>query len=421
MATTAASQAAPPAPPSSGDGRWKSGEQAFEAKRVRQRIRRKIIAHVALIAGAVALGIVVAYRTKKAFPTMDTLAIWLALGAAVGAIFAWLIPWLVQDKKRAPYVFVSPFFVIFFTFGLFPILFSLYLSFQMWDPTTGLTGMEFAGWKTFEEPSWLSWLPIPGNFHYAMTDRNFGKSAWNTFVIAIVSGVPQHIIGMPLAYFFHIAYKRFRNAITGAYFLPFITSSVAISLIFTSLFSQHFGVLNAAIDSLAQIPGLGWLPHGSTGPNPHINWLGRAEYMKPAISFVVWWRYVGWNTVLYLSALQAISKELFEAAEMDGASRWQTFARVVVPLLRPMMLFAITLTIIGNLQLFEEPFIIANPTGGVENSGLTSAMFMYRYMTEYADFGTACAISWMLFVVIALLTWANQMIFSRTGGTEGVA
>lgn len=143
--------------------------------------------------------------------------------------------------------------------------------------------------------------------------------------------------------------------------------------------------------------------------------------MKPAISFVVWWRYIGWNTVLYLSALQAISKELFEAAEMDGASRWQTFSRVVLPLLRPMMLFAITLTIIGNFQLFEEPFIIANPTGGIENSGMTSAMFMYRYMTEYSDYGTACAISWMLFVVIALLTWLNQMFLAPRRGSEGVA
>jgi multiple sugar transport system permease protein len=413
MATTAASQAAPPAPPPSG-GRG-SAEQAYELVRARQRRMWQLVWHVLFVAGGLFIGWYIA-RPDAVVPTMLR---GLGLGFVLGLLFAWLIPWLVQDKKTAPYVFVSPFFILFLTFGVFPILFSLYLSFQRWDPTTGLAGMSFAGWERFDA-GWISWLPIPGNYHYAATDRNFGKAAWNTLFIAVASGVPQHIIGMPLAYFFHTSYKRFRNLITGAWFLPFITSSVAISLIFSSLFSQHFGVLNAALDALAQIPGLGWIPHGQEG---HINWLGRAPNVKPAISFVVWWRYVGWNTVLYLSALQAISNELFEAAEMDGATRWQTFSRVVLPLLRPMMLFAVTLTIIGNFQLFEEPFIITGTAaGGVEYSGMTAAMFMYRYMIEYPDeYGTACAISWMLFIVIALLTWLNQLVFSRYREAEGVS
>lgn len=403
MATTAAQGAAfsPASDP----------ERVHEAARAKRRLQFQALAHVGLIGIALAIGAFVLSRAKGEVTTQQVVqveGVALVLGLAIGALLAWLLPYLVQSKNAAPYVFVSPFFILFFTFGLGPILFSAFLSLMLWEPSSGLMGMEWGGIKNL----------IPANYYYAATDPWFLKSLRNTAIIAVVSGLPQHFVGMPLAYFFHVAYKRFRNAITGAYFVPFITSSVAISLIFNTMFSKDFGVVNAALDSLARLPGI-----GAIFPSQHIDWLGKAPYTKPAVSFVVFWRYLGWNTVLYLSALQAISKDLFEAAEMDGATRWQTFTRVVVPLLRPMMLFAITLTIIGNLQLFEEPFIIfGGSSGGVENSAMTTAMFMFKYAFEYSgEFGTACAISWMLFVIIALLTWLNQWIFSRSGGAEGVA
>jgi multiple sugar transport system permease protein len=357
---------------------------------------------------------------------------WLIVSAIVGAAGVPVLEGLralTQTKRTAPYVFVSPFFIIFAMFGLFPILFSLYLSFHQWDPATGLGGIEWAGFKNYTFTAALHFhVPTDVSFWrhpllwlqkwVSPEDKWFWLSLGNTAWIAIASGVPQHLVGMPLAYFFHVAYKRFRNTITGAYFLPFITSSVAIALIFNTLFSKDFGVINATLDSLSQLPVIGgYFPDAAH----HVDWLNKAKYTKTAVSFVVWWRYVGWNTVLYLSALQAISADLFEAAEMDGASRWQTFRHVVVPLLRPMMLFAITLTIIGNLQLFEEPYILLGPNGGVEQSGMTTAMYMYKTGFDYNDFGTACAISWLLFILIALLTYANQKIFARAGGTEGAA
>lgn len=403
MATTAAHGAAfsPASDP----------ERAYDLARARRRLQLQAISHLILVLAALGIG---AYQLATGKPELTTQRIlyvegvWLAVGLVGGAILAWLLPYLVQSKITAPYVFVSPFFILFFIFGLGPILFSAVLSFLTWEPSAGLAAMESAGMKGM----------VPANYYYSFTDPWFSKSLWNTGVIAVVSGLPQHFVGMPLAYFFHVAYKRMRNTITGAYFLPFITSSVAISLIFTTMFSKDFGVVNAGLDSLARLPVIGGL-----FPSQHIDWLGKAPYTKPAVSFVVFWRYLGWNTVLYLSALQAISKDLFEAAEMDGASRWQTFTKVVVPLLRPMMLFAITLTIIGNLQLFEEPFIIfGNASGGVENSAMTTAMFMYKFAFEYGgEFGTACAIAWMLFIIIAVLTWLNNFIFARAGGSEGVA
>jgi multiple sugar transport system permease protein len=402
MATTAAHGAAfsPASDP----------ERANDLARAKRRLQLQAVSHLVMVIVALGIGAYSLTTGKGELTSQRVLyveGVALVLGLGFGAILAWLLPFLVQSKNTAPYVFVSPFFILFFIFGLGPILFSAILSFLTWEPSSGLAGMEFAGLKGM-------W---PANYFYSFTDPWFGKSLWNTGVIAVVSGLPQHFVGMPLAYFFHVAYKRMRNTVSGAYFLPFITSSVAISLIFNTLLSKDFGVVNAGLEALHRLPAIGVI-----FPDHHIDWLGKAQNTKVAVSFVVFWRYLGWNTVLYLSALQAISKDLFEAAEMDGASRWQTFTKVVVPLLRPMMLFAITLTIIGNLQLFEEPFIIfGNASGGVENSAMTTAMFMYKFAFEYGgEFGTACAISWMLFIIIAGLTWLNNFIFARAG-SEGVA
>lgn len=296
-------------------------------------------------------------------------------------------------RDVAPYVFISPFFVLFFIFGLFPLLFSAYLSFHRWDPAAGLSAMNWVGLE---------------NYIYIITsDDWFHSSLFNTVWLALVSGLPQHLIALPLAFFLHTAFGRWRNAVVGAYFLPFITSTVAISLVFSSLFSRDFGVVNAAFSAMSEVPVLGWL-----FPAEKIDW-AQPEYTKWMISFVVFWRYVGWNAVLYLSAMQTIPKDLFEAATMDGAKPWQQFRHVCLPLLRPMIFFAVTLTIIGNLQLFEEPFILTGGTGGIDQAGKTAAMHMYATAFVDGDFGTASAIAWLLFLLIGAVTWANNRFLGQ--------
>jgi len=301
-------------------------------------------------------------------------------------------------RRFVPYLFVSPFFILFALFGLFPLLFSIVLSLHSWDPAAGLGAMQWVGLD---------------NYAYALfQDDWFRRSLYNTVWIALVAGVPQHVVALPLAYFLHIAFRRWRNLVLGMYFLPFITSSVAISLVFTALFSRDFGVVNAALNSMAGLPLVGAL-FASTP----IDWT-QPEYTKWMISFVVFWRYVGWNTVLYLSAMQTIPKELFEAAEMDGASRFKVFFYIVVPMLKPMAFLAVTLSLIGNLQLFEEPFILTGGTGGIDQGGRTAAMHMYRMAFTEGDFGTASAIAWILFVLIAGATWANNRLLGQRPGKE---
>lgn len=299
--------------------------------------------------------------------------------------------WL--PRRWAPYLFISPFFIVFAVFGLFPLLFSIYLSFHRWDPASGLSAMRFVAFE---------------NYLYVLQDDDwFRHSIFNTLWLALVSGLPQHLVALPLAFFFHNALGRWRNAVVGVYFLPFITSTVAISLVFSTLFSRDFGIVNVMLTSLHQVPVLGWL-----FPSSNIDW-GQPGYTKWMIAFVVWWRYVGWNAVLYLSAMQTIPRDLYEAATIDGAKPWQQFRHITLPLLRPMIFFAVTLTIIGNLQLFEEPFILTGGTGGIGQAGKTAAMHMYGTAFVDGDFGTASAIAWLLFLLIGAATWANNRLLGR--------
>jgi len=288
--------------------------------------------------------------------------------------------------RWAPYVFISPCLLLFAVFGVFPLLFSLHLAFQSWEPTSGLDAMEFVGWD---------------NFAFALQDEWFWKSLKNTLWLAVVSGAPQHLVAIPLAVFIHHSFKRLRDGVVGAYFLPYITSTVAIAIMFSSLFSKDFGLINAALAGAFGIE--------------HVDWLGRAENIKPAIAFVVFWRYLGFNVVLYLAALQTIPRDLYEAATMDGAGRWQQFWHITLPNLKPMIFFGVTLSVIGGLQLFEEPFILTGGRGGADQSGMTSAVYLYRMAFDFNDFGGASAMSWLLFAVVAVLTWMTNRAFRPRG------
>jgi multiple sugar transport system permease protein len=290
------------------------------------------------------------------------------------------------SPKTAPYVLISPFLILFGIFGIFPLIFSLFLAFQSWEPTSGLGAMDFVGLE---------------NFAFALQDPWFWKSFKNTLWLGVASGLPQHLVAIPLAVFIHHNIRFLRDAVIGAYFLPYITSTVAISIMFSSLFSTDFGLVNAGLQSLFGMD--------------NIDWLGRPETLKPAIAFIVFWRYVGFNVVLYLAALQTIPKDLYEAATMDGAGRFQQFFFITLPNLKPMIYFGVTLSVIGSLQLFEEPFILTNGRGGADLSGMTSAVYLYRMAFDFNDFGGASAMSWILFVFVVSITWLTNRAFKPRG------
>lgn len=271
-------------------------------------------------------------------------------------------------------------------FGLFPLLFSLFLAFCRWEPTSGLGAMEWVGLD---------------NFLFALRDEWFWKSLGNTVWLGLAAALPQHLVALPLACALNGLLMRWRNALVGIYFLPYITSTVAIAILFSALFSTDYGLINAAL-------GLFGVPAQ--------DWINDPERLKPAIALVVFWRFVGFNTVLYLAALQTIPRELYEAATMDGAGRWQRFRHITLPGLRAMLLFGVTLSVIGSLQLFEEPFILTNGRGGNDQAGMTSAVYLYRLAFDFNDFGAASAMAWLLFILLALATVATRRAFAEAEG-----
>ena len=148
------------------------------------------------------------------------------------------------SPRWAPYLFISPCVALFALFGVFPLLFSLYLAFQSWEPTSGLGAMQYVGLE---------------NFYFAIGDAWFWKSLGNTLWLALASGLPQHLVAIPLAVFIHQSFTRSRDFMIGAYFLPYITTSVAIAIMFSSLFSRDYGLVNLGLDSLFGMAPIDWL------------------------------------------------------------------------------------------------------------------------------------------------------------------
>lgn len=302
-------------------------------------------------------------------------------------------------RQWAPYGFLSPFMILFAVFSAFPLLFSIFLSFHIWNPIEGLSAMKYVGVE---------------NYHMALTDPWLWRALKNTFWLAITSGVAQHLVAIPVACLLVSMRDRVRHWLTSAYFLPYITSTVAVSLIFFNMYSPNSGIINQVLQTLADTKWAGWAFQWVHDAMP-IRWLDDATLIKPSIAFVVFWKYTGFNIVLYTTGLLTIPKELLEAAHIDGAGPLRRFWHVSLPMIRPFIFFACTLTIIGNLQLFEEPFVLTHGTGGTGQSGLTLSMYLYKVGWEWLEMGTASAISWLLFLLIGIMTAIQFVFFGRKG------
>ncbi|MGO4742212.1 carbohydrate ABC transporter permease [Serratia quinivorans] len=302
---------------------------------------------------------------------------------------------LLHDHRTA-YLLLLPFMLLFAVFNAFPIFFSAFLSFQSWNPVKGLSSMKFVGLD---------------NFYYAFTDDAFWVSLVNTIKITLVSGLCQHLFAITLAYSLLHIIVRGRRFLKAAIFLPYITSSVAVSLIVFNLFSP-VGMVNELLSGLAAKLHL-----SSLAAALPINFFD-SDWIRFTIANQVTWKFTGINTVIYMTGLASISPDLYEAIELDGAGRWQKFRYIALPLLAPFIFFATLMTLIGNMQLFNEPMILTQGTGGVDNSGLTVSMYVYKTGWSYLDMGTASAISWILFLLIALVSALVFWGFGSRGGLK---
>ena len=277
------------------------------------------------------------------------------------------------------YLAISPFYLLFAVFGLAPLLFSFYLAFQRWD---GIGEMQFAGLD---------------NFKYLISDDVFWLSLWNTLLIWVLSTVPTLSLALVLAVLLN-SVKRFKAFYRMAFFIPNITSTVAISIFFGALFATNYGLINAALKAV----GL-----------PEVAWLQNTWGIKIVIAVLTVWQWTGYNAIIYLAGLQTISSDLYEQAKVDGANAVQLFFHITLPLLRPIILFTVVLSTIGGLQTFTEPKVLLGDSAGTGQSGLTMVFYFYRQAFSHNDYGYGAAIAMVVLLVVALFTILNWALVQR--------
>jgi cellobiose transport system permease protein len=290
--------------------------------------------------------------------------------------------WREIVKNRVIYLFISPFYILFAIFGLFPVLFSLYLAFNKWD---GIGEMRFAGLN---------------QFRYMLTDAMFWKAIWNTLQIWVYSTIPMLFFALIIAFLLNASFLKYRMLYRTAYFLPNVTSIVAVAIIFSTLFGNKYGFLNFLITSIGLDP---------------VEWLNSAFWIKIAIASMVVWRWTGYNAIIYLAGLQSIPTVLYEAARIDGASTAQTFFKITIPLLRPVILFTVLTSTIGGMQIFTESQVLNGNGGGPGGAGMTIVLYLYQLAFVKYLFGYASTVAWGLFVIIVAFSYLNYKIVQHPG------
>jgi cellobiose transport system permease protein len=293
------------------------------------------------------------------------------------------------DVTVSPYLYIAPFFIVFLGFGLFPLVYTFYVSLNHWE--LGATTHQWVGF---------------GNYTKLLKDSYFWNSLRNTGSIWVLSTVPQLLAALGLA---HVLNRRLRlrTLFRVGMVTPIVTSVVAVGIIFAQLFGRDFGLIN-------------WLLH-FVGVGP-IDWQVGPLTSHPAIAVMIIWRWTGWNALLYLAALQAVPRELYEAAAIDGASSGQQFRKITIPMLRPTIIFTVIVSTIYGMQVFAEPLMFDNNpgalTGGASREFQTVVMYLYENGWRNLQFGYAAAVAWMLFLVIVLFVILNYTLTRRIRSTD---
>lgn len=287
------------------------------------------------------------------------------------------------------YTFISPFFILFAIFGLYPIIFMLYLSFSKWNAIGPMTYNGFS------------------NFKYVLTDSMFWTSFTNTLLINVLGIVPQLICALLLAIVLNSTLLRGKHIFRIIYFIPNITSIVAVTLIFSILFSgEGVGTWIATNFFGIDMEGIAW-KEGFWGP-------------KIAIATMVFWRSLGYNVIIYLAGLQSISGDLYEAAKIDGANAIVRLTQLTLPLMKPFIIFSVLMSTIAGLQLFTEPYVYFSQSGSETTpiSGITMVIYLYSEAFSYSTnfFGTAAATAVVLLILTILFSLINLLITNRLIG-----
>jgi cellobiose transport system permease protein len=288
------------------------------------------------------------------------------------------------DVRLAPYLYVAPFFLLFFVFGLFPLVY------------TGWVSLHSVSLQNTDDMQWVGL----DNYSRLIHDDSFWNALQNTFTIGLISTVPQLLIALGLAHL--LSYKlRGSTFFRVSMLMPYATSVAAATIVFAMLFGRDFGLIN-------------WFL-GIFGIDS-IDWENGRWSSQIAVSTIVTWRWTGYNALIYLAAIQAIPKELYEAAEVDGASRWQQFWHVTVPGIKPVIIFTVIISTIGATQLFGEPLLFGGAggyRGGADHQYQTLGLLLYEQGWFNFQLGRAAATAWTMFLIIMIAVGINALLAAR--------
>jgi len=292
--------------------------------------------------------------------------------------------------SRAAYGYIAPFFVVFAAFSIYPWLDTAWVSLH----NVRLT--------SYDQQQWVGLA----NYRNLFTNKFFYNALRNTLSIGIISTVPQLCLALGLAHLLNYR-LRARTFFRVAMLMPYATSLAAATVIFLQLFDKDLGIINWGLH-LVHLPRLDW--QGSKWPS------------QIAVSTIVTWRWTGYNALIYLAGMQAIDDSLYEAAAIDGASRWQQFRQVTIPGLRPTILFTIVVSTIGAAQLFGEPLLYHSglPDGGTSGQYQTLGLLMYQQGWTNDRLGLASATAWTMFAIIVAAVLTNLLLARRREHRAGL-
>lgn len=268
------------------------------------------------------------------------------------------------------YLFVAPFFLNFAVFGLYPLVWAFRLSFSRWR---GFGPMTFVGLN---------------NYRAVFEDPYVGQALVNTLEFAAILLPTGILIAIALAVILNDKTLKGRGIFRTIYFLPYVTSSVIVAIVFTQLFDDHMGWVNQGLSAIGIRP-IGWLRHS--------HWAA-----KIVVILLTHWGGIGYNVLLFLGGLQSIDPELYEVARIDGANAWQIFWHVTLPLLRPIIFFLSIMATIGLMNMFNQPYMLTE--GGPGGATETLMLRLYEMGIGGSRYGDASAFGFLVSCLIIALS-----------------
>ncbi|WP_246999749.1 carbohydrate ABC transporter permease [Halosolutus gelatinilyticus] len=297
---------------------------------------------------------------------------------------------IVPTIPGLPYAYISPFFILFGIFLLFPTAYTLYLSFFSYVGVSNDILLTITlGPLEITIPT-IANLEFVGLSHYErliFRDSLFHRSLFNTAFIFFVQVPLMVTLGLATALVLDSKFIRAKGLFRTLIALPVATGLVAYSTIFLLLFNDQVGLVNYLLTQVGFSP---------------VAWLGSAWGARMTLVIAVTWRWLGYNTIILLAGLQTVAQPLYEAAEIDGATRWQKFRYVTLPQIRPVLLFVVVSSTIGTFQIFSEPYIITG--GGPSNATITVVQYIYNQAFLQLNLGYASAVSVLLVIIVSAMS-----------------